>query len=207
MLEDGTASSEPEVRSDGDGTETLSSARFQEIALPHLDAVYRIARVLTSNEAEADDLTQETFTRALRAFDRFELRDYGARPWLLRILHNVFYTERSRRKREFKLPDEVDFDHFADEESSTTSQPLALDTVDWEQFDEEIKEAVAGLQPEYRLVLLLWAFEDLSYKEIAHVCGCALGTVMSRLYRARRQLSERLGDYARDLRLRGAEGG
>ena len=176
-------------------------ARFQQIALPHLDAVYRIARSLVRDGGEADDLVQETFARAYRAFDRFELREYGARPWLLRILHNTFHTLSAKRRREPTLLDDVDFDRFADELDSPGAEPLSADTVNWDRFDEELKDAVMRLQPEYREVLLLWAFEGLSYREIAEVCECAVGTVMSRLYRARQNLLHRLRDYARERNL------
>lgn len=169
--------------------------------MPHLDAVYRMARVLASGEAEADDLVQETFVRAYRAFDRFELREYGPRPWLLRILYNVFCTAKGKQRREPTLLDDVDFDHFADELQHAPATPTTVEAIDWDQFDEELKNAVAQLQPEYRGVLLLWAIEGLSYKEIAEVCGCALGTVMSRLYRARQVLGRRLNDYAREHKL------
>lgn len=162
--------------------------------MPHLDSVFRIARVLTSNPAEADDLVQETFVRALRAFDGFELREYGARPWLLRILHNVFYTMRSKQRRGPTLLEDVDFEHLAEE---LNDAHLTIDTINWDGIDEEIKLAVDQLQPEYRAVLLLWSIEGLSYKEIADVCDCALGTVMSRLYRARQLVGRKLVEYAR----------
>lgn len=176
-------------------------ARFEALALPHLDAVYRMARTLGSDSSEADDLVQETFVRAYRAFGRFELREYGARPWLLRILYNVFYTSKGKQRREPSLLDDVDFDHFADELDEAGAIPDSVEAIDWDQFDEELKVAVGELQPEYRVVLLLWSIEGLSYKEIAGVCQCALGTVMSRLYRARQLLGRRLRDYARERNL------
>ena len=175
--------------------------RFESVALPHLDAVYRMARVLASGEGEADDLVQETYVRAYRAFDRFELREYGPRPWLLRILYNVFCTAKGKQRREPTLLDDVDFDHFAEELDRAPLEPVSVEAINWEHFDEELKNAVARLQPEYRGVLLLWAIEELSYKEIAAVCGCALGTVMSRLYRARKLLAQRLQEYARERNL------
>jgi RNA polymerase sigma-70 factor (ECF subfamily) len=178
-----------------------TKARFEEIALPHLDAVHRMARALTRNQAEAEDLVQEAFVRALRAFDRFELREYGARPWLLRILHNVFYTTRGGRRREPTLLDDVDFDRFTDEQNGVNGDLVSADGLNWDEFDEELKNAVGQLQPEYRTVLLLWSIEGLSYKEIAETCECALGTVMSRLYRARQVLGGLLRDYAREHKL------
>ena len=174
--------------------------RFQEIALPHLDSVYRLARSLAVTEAEAEDLLQETFIRAYRAFPGFELRDYGAKPWLFRILYNAFYTLKGRQRRQPTLLDEVDFDQFAHGSGEREVVNPAVGALDWEQVDEELKSAVQRLQPEYRAVLLLWSVEGLSYKEIAEVCDCALGTVMSRLFRARRILAKSLADYARERR-------
>ena len=130
----------------------------------------------------------------------FELREFGIRPWLLRILYNTCRTARGKRRREPTLLDDVDFDHFADELDSEPP-PTSVDAINWEHFDEEVKFAVAELSPEYRTVLLLWAIERLTYREIAQVCECALGTVMSRLYRARQLLGRQLGEYARDRKL------
>ena len=176
-------------------------AEFEAVALPHLDAVYRMARALAGDAAEAEDLAQETFVRAFRAFDGFELREYGARPWLMRILHNAFYTFKGKQRRGPTLLDDVDFDHFEDELSDLEVESSATASINWDHVDEELKIAVNQLQPEYRAVLLLWAIEGLSYKEIAEVCDCALGTVMSRLYRARQLLGRKLRLYARERKL------
>lgn len=178
-----------------------AKTRFEAIALPHLDALYRMACMLTIDRAEADDLVQETFVRAFRGFDRFELREYGARPWLLRILHNVFYSTRGKRRREPILLDDVDFDHFADESHGAGSNGRKDGGIDWEDVDEELRAAVDDLPSEYRLVLMLWSIEGYSYKEIAAVCDCPLGTVMSRLYRARQSLGKRLQRYAHERKI------
>ncbi len=175
--------------------------RFEAVAMPHLDTVYRVARTLTPDTSEAEDLVQETYVRAFRGFGGFELREYGAKPWLLRILHNVFYTLKNKQRRQPTLLDDVDFDHFEDELSDAQIEPVLADTVNWDHVDEELKAAVDQLQPEYRTTLLLWAVEGLSYKEIAEACDCALGTVMSRLYRARQLLGRRLHDYAHERKL------
>ncbi len=174
--------------------------RFEAVAVPHLDTVYRMACTLARNRTDADDLVQETFVRAFRAFGRFELRAYGARPWLLKILHNVFYTTKGRRRRELLLED-ADFDRFADGGNGNGTEAASAETVNWDDFDEELKAAVGQLQPEYRVALLLWSIEGLSYKEIAEVCDCALGTVMSRLYRARQVLGRQLREYAHERQL------
>ncbi len=170
--------------------------RFEDQCLVHLDSVYRMARRLAHDNAEAEDLVQDTFVRAFRAFDRFELREFGVKPWLFKILHNTFYTHRGRNRRQPILLDDVSFDQFAGE-SGAASEAEGIENIDWDAIDEELKEAVEALQPEYRLVLLLWSFEDLSYKEIADVCDCPVGTVMSRLYRARQQLGDRLTEFAK----------
>jgi len=161
-----------------------------------------MARRLAATEAEAEDLVQETFARALRAFREFELREFGARPWLFKILHNTFYTHAGRSRRQPTLLDDVDFDNFAAELDDAAADDSAAANVDWDHCDEELKHAVESLQPEYRTVLLLWALEDLSYREIAEVCRCAVGTVMSRLYRARQLLGKKLATYARERNLR-----
>ncbi len=178
--------------------------RFEEVALPHLDSVHRFARSLAGNAAEADDLVQETFVRAFRAFGSFELRSHGAKPWLLRILHNAFLTHRQRRQRDPVQGQGVDATLLA-----STDGPAHFDAaaVDWDGFDEEIKQAVAELPEEFRSVLMLLAIEGLSYREIADVCECPVGTVMSRLHRARRALTEKLKDYARARNLGGRRSG
>ena len=175
-----------------------NAGRFEEVALCHLDLVYRVARKLVGDPHEAEDLVQETFLRAHWAFGRFELREFGAKPWLLKILHNVFFSKRSRDAKAPTLLSDMSFDDFASELRGDPLPVLAGGDapINWENFDEELKRAVESLAPEYRAVIILWALESLSYKEIAHVLGCALGTVMSRLHRARRQLVKALGDYA-----------
>lgn len=177
------------------------SKTFEQVAMPHLDAVYRLARRLADSEAEAEDLVQEAYLRAFKAFDRFELRTYGAKPWLFRILHNAYYSRRQRANREPTLLDDVDFDCFTGELEPVSLESWPDAVPDWDAFDDELKNSVSQLPAEYRTVLLLWAFEDLSYKEIATVCNCKIGTVMSRLYRARQILSQRLAAYVSERNL------
>jgi RNA polymerase sigma-70 factor (ECF subfamily) len=179
-----------------------AARQFQDLVLCHLDLVYRIALKLAGNAHEAEDLVQETFLRAHRSFSRFELREYGARPWLLRILHNVFFTRRGQEARAPSLVGDLSLDDLASELDKTPPPLMEAGQVDWENFDEELKAAVEGLAPEYRSVLLLWALGDLSYKEIAAVLGIALGTVMSRLFRARQQLAQALAGYAAERGLK-----
>ncbi len=179
-----------------------AARQFTELVLPHLDVVYRVALKLSGRTAEADDLVQETFLRAFRSFQSFELREYGAKPWVLKILHNVFFTRRGQEQRGPSLLDDFGVDDVAAGEMVEPIGPLGIGELNWEGFDEELKHAVERLAPEYRSVITLWALGDLSYKEIADVLGVALGTVMSRLYRARKQLTETLKEYAESRGIR-----
>jgi len=175
--------------------------RFEELALPHLDTVHNIARAMTHNGIDAEDMVQETFVRAWQSFDGFQTRGYGAKPWLLKILQNVFYSSFRRSHRQPTLIDSLAFDGFEEEMSDPDTEPVTSETLNWDTIDDELRDAFDRLAPEFRTVLLLWAIEGLSYKEIAVACDCALGTVMSRLYRARRILGRDLRAYARQRNL------
>lgn len=157
---------------------------------------------LARREDEASDLVQETYLRALSAESGFELRDCGIRPWLFRILHNVFYSRATKVARAPMLSEDLSdqVGHGAAPDEGEIAWDLA--SLDWEQVDDRLKSAIANLQPAYREVLLLWAIEGLKYREIAEVSGVALGTVMSRLYRARALLSEELRALAAEHRIK-----
>lgn len=166
---------------------------FRELALAEMDAVYRMAFHLAREPDEAADLVQETYLRALGAEGGFELRERGVRPWLFKILHNVFYTRMDRARRAPAVVEDLQATA-PDDQSDGPCWDLA--SLDWEQVDQRLKHAIAELPEHYRVVLLLWAVEGLKYREIADVLDVALGTVMSRLYRARSILSTRLADLA-----------
>jgi RNA polymerase sigma-70 factor (ECF subfamily) len=170
---------------------------FERLALEHLDSLDRVARSIASSPAEAEDLVQETYLRAIRAADGFELQSFGIRPWLLRILYNLHKT---RAVRENRQPTLLDTEHLHAIESPPPPEPLAPMNLDG--MDKELTTALDRLPPELRTVLMLWAIDELSYKEIAAVLEIPIGTVMSRLFRARRRLSERLEDFARKRGLR-----
>ncbi len=173
-----------------------SMERFRELVLCHLDLVYRMAYKLSGSAHDAEDLTQETILRAHRAFGQFELREYGAKPWLLKILYNLYFNHCGHTAKSPSLMTDLSLDDFVAELTAESIPSLSDGQMDWEGFDEELKQAIEALSPEYRAVLLLWALGDLTYREIGEVLGCALGTVMSRLHRARQQLSEQLAEYA-----------
>jgi RNA polymerase sigma-70 factor (ECF subfamily) len=176
----------------------LSRAEFDKLALEHLDLLYRLARRLTRDPGAAEDLVQETYVRALAASDEFDLQEYGIRPWLIRILHNLHF---SRSKREKRQPDAVEEEFLESSAGATSGIDSALTAPDrpisFEMMDQQLVEAVHDLPEEYRSVLMLWAVEDMSYKEIAQASDVPIGTVMSRLHRARQRLTEKLADYAR----------
>ena len=178
----------------------METAAFRELALAEMDSVYRMAMHLARNPEDASDLVQETYLKAFKSEGRFELRDHGVRPWLFKILHNNFYTKIKKKRREPALGEEVLSEAAGGVLGEVDSPPPAWDLahLDWEQVDDRLKHAIDELPDHYREVLLLWAVEGLKYREIADVMGVALGTVMSRLYRARAILTENLADLARE---------
>jgi RNA polymerase sigma-70 factor (ECF subfamily) len=169
---------------------------FEKLALEQLDMLYRIARRLTHDPTRAEDLVQETYVRAFRARDSFDLQQYGIRPWLVRIMHNLHFSRSEREKRQ---PVALEDTHLEAEGEATDSIPLSPGSLDG--MDERLVRAMGELPQEYQTVMMLWAIEDLSYKEIAEACDVPIGTVMSRLHRARSKLSDKLRDFAKDQRL------
>ena len=167
----------------------VSQGEFEKLAVAELDMLYRVARRLAGQPAAAEDLVQETYMRALRARGDFELKEFGIRPWLLRIMHNL---HSSRAAREARQPRAVD-DGFL-ERSGPTADMQWPDR--FEGMDEHLVRAFDQLPAEYQTVMMLWALEEMSYKEIAHAVGVPIGTVMSRLHRGRQRLSNLLHDYA-----------
>lgn len=171
---------------------------FARLALPHTDAVFRVARRLCNSDHEAEDLVQETYLKALKGFAEFELRNFGIKPWLLRILHNTFLNRRARDQRAPRATDPAALHAVAVESDRHTPELASLDL---DRLDEEVKQAMDELSDEFRIVLILWASMELSYQEIADTLDVPIGTVMSRLHRAKRQMIERLAEYAKGQRL------
>lgn len=171
--------------------------RFLAVALPHAELLYRVARRLAQNTHEAEELVQETYLKAHKAFARFEEREFGVRPWLLRILHNTFLN---RRERALRAPRSAgdSLDRMPAGHASTLPERPA--DLDYDLLDQEVKAAIDKLPVEFRSVLVLWAIKELTYQEIADVLDIPVGTVMSRLHRARRQLIGELEVLARENR-------
>lgn len=160
--------------------------RFAEAVLPHLDAAHNLARHLLRDSHEAEDAVQEAFLRAFRHFEGF--RGVDGRAWLLSIVRNTCLTQLRRRR---SGGEKVVFDEELHSEGDEASGPEA-DLVR-ASASASVDEALARLPVEFREALVLRELEGLAYKEIAQVTGAPIGTVMSRLARARRQLQRLLG--------------
>jgi RNA polymerase sigma-70 factor (ECF subfamily) len=178
----------------------MDRKQFETLSLEHLDALYGMALQLSRRPDEAADLVQETYLKALAAAERFEETGGGIRPWLFKILHNVFYTRASKARRQATAVEDL-FDAVSAETAPGEPRPAwDLASLDWEQVDGRLKAAIERLRPEYRTVLLLWGVEGLKYREIAEIEAVPIGTVMSRLHRARTILAEELRDFAEENR-------
>jgi RNA polymerase sigma-70 factor (ECF subfamily) len=170
-----------------DDAEHEKARRFRDAALPYLDDVFTLARYLTRNAADAEDAAQECYLRALRHFDSY--RGPAMKPWLLTILRNVCNAEFSRRGRHDTSVD------FADDETMPEALPMWQEpqtspegALLREQDGATIRRLVAALPAPFREVIVLREISDLSYNEIAEVAGVPVGTVMSRIARARSML-------------------
>jgi RNA polymerase sigma-70 factor (ECF subfamily) len=157
-------------------------ARFERLVLPQLDAAYNLARWLTGNDHDAEDVVQEAYLRAFKFFGGFQGGD--GRAWLLATVRNTCYTWLQRNRGHPAAP--FDEELHSDAGVDASPQTLLLRQEDQEQ----VRQALAELAVEFREVLVLRELEGLSYREIAAIAGLPLGTVMSRLARARQRLQE-----------------
>lgn len=174
---------------------TERTRKFEAIALPHLNAAYNLARWLLRNEHDAQDVVQDAYLRAFRFFDAFQGGE--ARPWLLAIVRNACYTwlQKNRRAQElFEYDDERDGDteHPAFSRAEDNPEVLLFHKLERKRLN----EAIEALPTAFREVLILRELEDLSYADIAQVAAIPIGTVMSRLARARALLRTALQQAA-----------
>ena len=186
------------------GNPSLNDAEFRQLIVAEMDAVYRLACHLTHARQDAEEVVQETFLRALRHAKTFTLSDHGVRPWLFKILHNAILSRGAKLHREHVVLDELrHVGHAADGDEGGSLCGTGGDgaPLDWDDVDERLKRAVADLPMPFRAAFLLSAVERLKYREIAEVTGVPVGTVMSRLSRARGLLASRLVDLANERRL------
>jgi RNA polymerase sigma-70 factor (ECF subfamily) len=177
---------------------------FEERALPHLQALYRFAVKLTGNPTTAEDLVQETYLRAFKAFPG--LRDSDrVKPWLFQILSRRVIDEHRSARREVPLPSEEELDRFSLYDRIWEEDPLPYSDHLHDDFlgqfrDEDVRAALLALPETYRVPLVLLYTEEMSYRELADVLQCPMGTVMSRLYRGRKLLERQLWHYAHERR-------
>jgi RNA polymerase sigma-70 factor (ECF subfamily) len=175
-------------------------SKFTELTEPYVGSLYSAALALTHNQADAEDLLQDTYLRAFRAFDSFQ-EGTNLRAWLYRILTNGFI---SRYRTKQRRPEETDLDDVeelylyrrtaalreASEGASAEDQVLARIT------DAEVKDALEALPESFRVAVVLADVEGFSYKEISEITDVPIGTVMSRIHRGRKALQKALHDYA-----------
>jgi RNA polymerase sigma-70 factor, ECF subfamily len=162
----------------------LQNSDFEKLALPLLDPLYNFARWLSGDADEARDLVQETFVKALKGFGSFQ-EGTNFRAWMFRILRNTFLTSRTGlERRNTTQEDETGF------EDSVVSRETPETTLIRNTDTELVQKAIAQLSPPFREVLLLAEVEEMKYQEVAEALSIPIGTVMSRLARARRQIRE-----------------
>lgn len=193
----GTASHEESDRSLVSRAQQGDQQAFGELVTRHRGKVYAMIVNMVKNDADAWDLAQDTFLKVWRALPKFQNRAKFT-TWLFRITHNVVYDWMRKRKIESagELDDQLlsasDIEQSAPTSPSLTQQPdEALESL---EVQEKIKEAIRSLSPAQQEVILLREVQGMEYKEIAEICGCSPGTVMSRLFYARKQLKILLKD-------------
>ena len=160
----------------------VTGENYEETLLPHLDAAYNLARWLTRDARDAEDIVQEAYLRALKHFNTFKGGD--ARPWMLKIVRNTFYTWIQRNRAS------ADMTPFEEEEDTHISDAPNPEMLLLKETDKQlVRRALRKLPTEFLEVIVLREFEELSYKQIADTVQVPVGTVMSRLARARGRLA------------------
>ncbi len=185
------------------------SRRFEAEALVYLDQLYGAALRMTRNPADAEDLVQETFTKAFAAFHQYR-PGTNLKAWLYRILTNTYINSYRRKQRE---PVQSHTDTVEDwqlakagSHTSTGLRSAEADALD-HLPDSDVKDALARIPDDFRMAVYLADVEGFAYKEIAEIMGTPIGTVMSRLHRGRAQLRDLLHDYAQERGLVAASPG
>ncbi len=174
-------------------------ARFEALVLPHLDALHYAALRLTRDESNAEDLVQETFLRAYRAMHQLT-QDGSCRAWLMKIMMNIWLNQRQQHGREATALDVYELDLSPEDAAAWGHQSIPETperAASRKQFCEHLEQALQRLPEAFRIVVMLADVEGLSYKEVGELLQCPVGTVMSRLYRARQFLRKALWVHAR----------
>lgn len=173
--------------------------RFERDALQYMNQLYAAAMRYTRNPEDAQDLVQDTYAKAYTSFHQFE-PGTNLKAWLYRVLTTTFINNYRKDQRRPQTSDsELEDWQLAEASSHTSDQGKSTEDVVLENLpDSDIKNALAQIPEEFRMVVYLADVEGFSYKEIAEIVGVPAGTVMSRLHRGRKQLREKLADYARE---------
>jgi RNA polymerase sigma-70 factor (ECF subfamily) len=174
------------------------SSEFEALTLEYMDALYGAALRLTRSPRDAEDLVQDTYLKAFRFFETFE-KGTNIKAWMFKILTNTFINKYRRKLKEREIaeapPEDIVLDRFV-----STEQVRALHEPERDFFgkllSDEVVEALDQVPVDFRMVVILADIQDFSYKEIAEIVGCPVGTVMSRLFRGRRILQNQLYVYA-----------
>lgn len=171
-------------------------ADFEREAVPHMDSLYNFALKMTGDSDDASDLIQETYLKAFRFFDKFE-KGTNCKAWLFRIMKNTYINTYRKSAKE---PDKVDYEDVENfyeniKASNTDSAHLEKDIYD-NLLDDELSSAITSLPEDFRTVVILADIEGYTYEEIADFIDVPVGTVRSRLHRARKMLFTKLYDYA-----------
>lgn len=182
------------------GKERDRKRDFEEIALPYLNSIYRAALYMARSTQKAEDLAQETYLRAYKAFDSFE-KGSNCKAWLFKILKNTFIN---MYRKDVKSPatlqyEEIENFYLYDKMASNQSTDIDLSKEPErikEFIGEEVNAALESLPDEFKETVILSDIEGFTYEEISGITGLPIGTVKSRLYRARKQLQKNLWDYA-----------
>lgn len=171
---------------------------FSSETLPHRDALYNYALKISGNADDAQDLVQETYYKAYRHFDKFQ-SGTNSKAWMFMILKNSFINDYRKSKREPYKLDYEQIQNFYDNVKSDRAEENNLDKEFYNDLlDDELTQAIDQLPTKMREVFLLCDLEGYSYEETAELVQCPIGTVRSRLHRARHMLQENLFEYAKD---------
>ncbi len=180
-------------------TKTKNQRIFDKELFPHMDALKTFAYHLSYNEEDANDLVQETYMKAHRFIDKY-LEGTNAKAWLFKILKNAYINEYRKKK---KRPQQVDFEDiisYQNSDSASSSKYLDLRQEIFENMmGDEVTIAINALPIDFRTVILLCDIEGFTYEEISKIIDVPIGTVRSRLFRARNMLKEKLRNYAEKL--------
>ena len=176
----------------------LDHKEFEQLAMPHADALLRTALRMTRNSSDAEDLVQETYLKAYRFFERFE-RGTNIRAWLFKIMTNLFinsYRDRAKRPEETSFDEMEDFSLYSKmaagaQKDGTNPEKELFDKL----YGDEVQKALDRLPEEFKMAVLLNFVEGFSYQEIAEILGVELGTVKSRLHRGRKLLQKSLWEF------------